>query len=91
MKPDSPPSRDEILEQALALDPGDRAFLVDELERSLPPTTFASEEIGAAWSEEIDRRIADYQNGRTNSLDINSALGHVRQALSQHRSRRLTP
>jgi|GEM_PF-6791363 hypothetical protein len=33
--------REEILQQALALDPADRAYLADELERSLPWTTIS--------------------------------------------------
>jgi hypothetical protein len=90
MKQGTAPSREEVLQQALALDPADRAYVADELERSLTQTTFASEEIAAAWSEEIDRRIAACENGQSKAIDIDFALDRARQALLEHRSRRLT-
>ena len=81
------PQRDEVLQQALALDPVDRAILADELERSLPPSAFESEEIAKAWSGEIDRRISAYDRGETSSVEFDSALDHIRQALMVRRTR----
>ena len=81
------PPRNEILQQALALDLADRVFLADELERSLPPTAFASDEIATAWSEEIDRRIAAYDRGEATAIRFDSALDHIRTALAERRSR----
>ena len=86
MNSDIVPSRDEILERALCLDPADRAYLADELERSLPLATFVSDEIAAAWSGEIDRRIAAYDRGETTAVDFDSALDHIGQALAERRT-----
>ena len=87
MEPGTKPPRDEILQQALAIDLADRAYLADELERSLPPTAFASDEIATAWSEEIDRRIAAYDRGETTAISFDSAIDHIRTALAERRSR----
>ncbi len=87
MEPGTKPPRDEILQHALALDLADRAYLADELERSLPSTAFASDEIATAWSEEIDRRIAAYDRGETTAISFDSAINHIRTALSERRSR----
>ena len=81
------PPRDEILRQAIALDLADRVFLSDELERSLPSTAFASDEIATAWSEEIDRRIAAYDRDETTAISFDSAIDHIRTALAERRSR----
>ena len=86
MEPGTKPARDEILQLALALDLADRAYLADELERSLPSTAFASGEIATAWSEEIDRRIAAYDRGETTAISFDSALDHIRTALAEHRT-----
>ena len=87
MEPGTKPPRDEILQQALALDLADRVFLSDELERSLPSTAFASDEIATAWSEEIDRRIAAYDRDKTTAISFDSAIDHIRTALAERRSR----
>ena len=84
MKLGTKPPRDEILQQALEL--ADRAYLADELERSLPSTAFASDEIATAWSEEIDRRIAAYDRGEITAINFDSALDHIRTALAERRS-----
>ena len=87
MKQDTIPPRDEILQKALALDPSDRAYLADELERSLPTMLFPSDELSAAWSSEIDRRINAYDRGETNAVGFDTALDHARKALAEQRSR----
>ena len=87
MESGTKPLRDEILQQALALDLADRAYLAYELERSLPSTAFASDEIATAWSQEIDRRIAAYDRGETTAISFDSAIGHIRMALDERRSR----
>ena len=56
-------SREQILQDALALPPEDRAFVVDQLERSLEKGGFASPEIAAAWTQEIGQRVAAYDRG----------------------------
>lgn len=85
MKPEPTSLRETILQQALALDPEDRAVLADELERSLPSVAFASNDVAAAWSGEIDRRIAAYDRGETTTVSFDKALDHIRQALAERR------
>jgi len=52
--------REEIAQLAVSLGREDRIFLADVLEQSLAGGGFATAEIEAAWSAEIDRRIAAY-------------------------------
>lgn len=78
--------RDEVLQRALALAPDDRAFVAEALEESLPPAEFATPEIAAAWSAEIDRRIAAYDRGETTAVSFDAALDHLRQALAERRA-----
>ena len=42
--------RDEIVQQAMALPPEDRAYVADMLEQSLSGGGFATPEIAAAWA-----------------------------------------
>lgn len=83
--------RDAILQQALALGTADREYLADELERSLPSTGFATEEIAAAWSEEIDRRIAAYDRGEMSAISFEESLREAQQALREHRAKQAQP
>lgn len=56
----------EIEAQALALSPRERGHLIHSLILSLDgPTEETPEEIAQAWDEEIARRIADMDAGRT--------------------------
>ena len=69
--------REEIIQQALRLPLGDRAFLADTLEQSLPHSDFTSLEVAAACSEEIDRRIAACDRGDGESAQ-ESTKSHIR-------------
>ena len=82
------PPREVVLQQALALNAADRAYVVDQLEQSLPLETFVDQEIAQAWSQEIDRRIAAFDRGDIQAIDFDTAVDHVRQALQERRSRR---
>jgi hypothetical protein len=79
--------RDAVLQQALNLDEQDRAYVADELERSLAPASFVSDEIAAAWSHEINRRLAAYDRGETTAIGFDESLEHIRQALTERRAR----
>ncbi|MEI8379450.1 MAG: addiction module protein [Planctomycetota bacterium] len=85
------PTREALLQDALLLSPGDRALLVDALEESLNHGEFATPEIAAAWSEEIDRRLAAYQRGETKALTVDQALDHIRHSLDECRAGQKTP
>ncbi len=80
------PLRDQIVEQAMALNPEDRAFVADALEQSLGSEGFASPEIAAAWAAEIERRIAEYDRGEVQTADMESAIVRMRQYLAKHRA-----
>lgn len=81
--------RDEVVRQALSLDAEDRVFLADALEQSLTEGGFATAEIEAAWSAEIDRRIAAYDRGEVHAQDLETSLARIRQHLADHRSRKV--
>ena len=79
--------REQVPEEALALPPEDRAFVVDQLERSLSTTGFASAEIVATWSEEIDRRVVAYERGELQAEDAEVVMRRMRQYLAERRTR----
>lgn len=78
-------TREEITQAALTLAPEDRAYVADVLEQSLDSGIFATPEIAAAWSEEIDRRIAAYDRGETKAIDFETSKRHLREALEAQR------
>jgi putative addiction module component (TIGR02574 family) len=69
--------RDDIAQQALSLGPEDRVYLADVLEQSLTEAGFATAELEAAWSAEIDRRIAAYDRGDVQAADFETALARI--------------
>jgi putative addiction module component (TIGR02574 family) len=75
----------------LALGPGDRVYLANVLEESLSAGGFATPELAAAWSAEIDRRLAAYRRGDAQSADADAALERIEQRLEEHRARKATP
>lgn len=81
-------TRDELAEQVLALSQHDRAFLADLLDQSLadenelPPA-----ELAAAWTVEIDRRIASHEAGKSEAVDAETAMKEMREKLAEHRQR----
>ena len=83
--------REQIAQQALALPPEDRTYLADVLEQSLSSGEFATPELAAEWSAEIDRRIAAFDRGETHGLDVQTALERIRSRLAEHRSAKVTP
>lgn len=76
---------DQLAEQALKLEPGDRAYLADLLEQSLPASGFADADVGDAWSREIDRRVAAYDRGETQAISVEASLRHARETLARRR------
>lgn len=80
------PTRDVVLQEALLLSPGDRAMLVDALEESLDHGEFATPEIAAAWSKEIDRRLGAYHRGETQAVTVDQAMNHIHHSLAEQRA-----
>ena len=81
-------NRDQIAKEALALPPEERSHLADMLEQSLATGEFASPEIAAEWTAEIDRRIAAYDRGEIKAVDAREALDRIRARLIRYRQRR---
>lgn len=79
--------RDQIAEQALALPPEDRAFLADLLEESLTTEGFATPELASQWVAEVKRRLAAYDRGESEALDLKTAMQSIRDELQSRRSR----
>lgn len=81
--------REQVLQDALALSPEDRAFLAEQLEQSLDHGRFASPEIAAAWTAEIDRRITAYERGELRASDAEASVARMRGFLADHRARKV--
>jgi hypothetical protein len=80
--------RNQILQRALSLPPEDRSFVVDGLEQSLTGGEFASAEIAAAWTAEIERRVVAYDRGDVPASEVDMSLVRMRDYLAEHRARR---
>ena len=75
-------TRDAVINEALQLPPCDRAIVADALEESLSGGEFATPELSAAWSAEIDRRLAAYDRGDVTGVGFDQAVNHMRRALN---------
>jgi putative addiction module component (TIGR02574 family) len=84
-------AREDIIQQAMALPPEDRAYVADYLEQSLASGGFATPEVAAAWIEEVERRIAAYDRGELQASGVESALERIRGQLADHRARQVKP
>lgn len=81
--------REQVLQEALALPPEDRAFVAEQLDQSLRQGEFASPEIAAAWTAEIDRRIAAYERGEVQATDADASIARMRCFVADHRARKV--
>lgn len=71
-------AKDRILQDALSLDPQERADVITRLIESLEPATATDREaVERAWAAEIERRCANLDAGRTSMRP----WAEVRQAL----------
>lgn len=70
----------DLLEHVLHLPSGDRALLARELLLSLDAP---DEDLDAAWSEELDDRIAAYERGDETATEWREAIERVRQSLQK--------
>jgi putative addiction module component (TIGR02574 family) len=73
---------EKILQEALALSIEDRERLVSALLRSFEPEAVLTEdEREAAWTTELDRRLRDFDEGRTEAIPYEAAMAQVRARL----------
>ncbi len=66
----------ELAQRGKALLPEERSRLVDILLESLHEPVIA--EVEAAWGLEIERRLAEYDRGETNSIDADEVFAKAR-------------
>jgi len=67
----------ELVDQALTLTDDERAEIVERLMESLPPNL----DFDAEWGDEIDRRIADIEAGRTKLEPLDDAIAMALAAI----------
>jgi putative addiction module component (TIGR02574 family) len=67
---------DEIRDEAIQLDVEERGILVDTLFESF--LTPEEREIQEAWLDEAERRLADYEAGRTKSVPYEEVMRKLR-------------
>ena len=74
---------EELEEQALHLSPEERAQLIHRLIVSLEGTPEDTPEaIAQAWDEEIARRVADMEAGRTQWIPADEVMARLRTKIS---------
>jgi putative addiction module component (TIGR02574 family) len=79
---------DELTEELLTLPDLDRAMLADRLWASLDAEDVEEHDntpLSPAWSAEIKRRIAAFENGESVGIPAEDVLEHVQQLLDQMR------
>ena len=67
---------EKVLEEALKLDPKDRALIVAEL--SHPDANASPEEVEAAWRQEIARRLKSIEDGTAELVDGHEVSQRIR-------------
>jgi putative addiction module component (TIGR02574 family) len=67
----------ELVRQGRMLAPEDRERLVDSLLESLNAP--AVEALDAAWEQEIERRLAEYDSGAVQAIDAEIVFAKARQ------------
>ena len=71
-------SREEIVQQALALSPDDRVFVAESLDRSLIGEGFATAEVAAQWLVEVERRAAAFDRGELPADDWQTVMARLK-------------
>lgn len=75
----------DIEAQALALPLGERSALVTRLLDSLEEVIDDSPEaVAAAWDEEIARRVADFESGKTQGVPYEKVRAELRAMIDNH-------
>lgn len=80
-------TREEIIQQAMALPIEDRAYVADAIEQSLGGGDFATPEIAATWMAEIERRALAYERGETTADDWQTVLSRLQARQSANSER----
>lgn len=72
-------NREQALERAFNLSSEDRRILIGRLQKSLDEGDLAADEVRAAWSIEIDRRLDAYDRGELPAVDAEVAMREMRR------------
>jgi putative addiction module component (TIGR02574 family) len=76
---------DDLKTKALQLSPPDRDELIRTLIESIDGVPEGTpEEIARAWDEEIERRIADLEAGKTKSIPADEVFAEIRAMIAGH-------
>lgn len=79
---------DDLKARALQLTPPDRDELVRTLIESIDGEPEGTpEEIAHAWEEEIARRIADFEAGKTKGVPAEEVFAKIRALIANHGKR----
>ena len=68
----------KVVDEFLELTPDERELAIAELEASAESQEAAPEEVEKAWAPELERRIEDVVEGRTQTRDVDDALAELR-------------
>jgi putative addiction module component (TIGR02574 family) len=72
-----------LLDEALALPEDQRAALVNSLQKTL--ASRPSDEVEAAWAQEIARRVEDVRSGSAELIPADKAIAEIRESLRARR------
>jgi putative addiction module component (TIGR02574 family) len=75
---------EQVYEQALSLTAGERTELADRLFGNLSES--ARNHISAAWSEEIDRRLASIEDGAAKLVPADEVFAEIEASLKARRA-----
>lgn len=79
---------EDLKARALQLTPSERDELVAALIASIDGEPEGTpEEIARAWDEEIERRIAELDSGKTASIPMEEVLAKMRALIASHGKR----
>ena len=75
----------ELVDRTMHLSAQDRAELARRLILSLEPADVveSEEELAAAWSSELERRLAAYDKGQIKAVDWRDAVDRAKAAIQQ--------
>jgi len=74
------PKADELIDEAMSLPVELRAQLVDKLLKSLNPS---QAEIDKLWAVEAERRVADIETGKVQTVPGEKVFEKIRKRLNQ--------
>ena len=73
----------KLAEDLLSLPISSRAFLADRLVESIDD--YADPEVEAAWGEEIERRLREYEEGKVEGIPSEEVFREARERLDEAR------